>query len=172
MKVLKEALQGRAGNAILPFLWVHGEEETKIRAGIAQIAASGIGEFCVEARPHPDFVGPKWWRDLDIILDEAKKRAMRVWILDDAHFPTGYLNGRLSEFPQARKLLADHYGVDVVGPAPGSAFMLRLEREERLIGVVACRRDRADPNRMLEAVDLTARAQGDTVFWDVPEGLW
>ena len=172
MKVLKEALQGRAGNAILPFLWVHGEEETKIRAGIAQIAASGIGEFCVEARPHPDFVGPRWWHDLDIILDEAKKRAMRVWILDDAHFPTGYLNGRLSEFPQARKLLADHYGVDVVGPAPGSAFMLRLEREERLIGVVACRRDRADPNRMLEAVDLTARAQGDTVFWDVPEGLW
>lgn len=172
MKVLEDALQGRAGNAILPFLWVHGEEETKIRAGIAQIAASGIGEFCVEARPHPDFVGPKWWRDLDIILDEAKKRAMRVWILDDAYFPTGYLNGRLSEFPQARKLLADHYGVDVVGPAPGSAFMLRLEREERLIGVVACRRDRADPNRMLEAVDLTARAQGDTVFWDVPEGLW
>ena len=39
MKVLKEALQGRAGNAILPFLWVHGEEETKIRAGIANSAS-------------------------------------------------------------------------------------------------------------------------------------
>lgn len=172
MKALQEALHNQPENAILPFLWVHGEEEAQLRAGIAQIAASGIGAFCVEARPHPDFVGPKWWKDMDVILDEAKKRAMRVWILDDAHFPTGYLNGRLSEFPQARKLLLDHYGIDVVGPAPGSAFMIRLAQEERLVGVVACRRDRTDPNRMLEAIDLTACVQEDTVFWDVPEGLW
>ncbi|MDR0375556.1 MAG: hypothetical protein LBH85_07510, partial [Treponema sp.] len=27
------------------------------------------------------------------ILDEAKKLGMKVWILDDAHFPTGYANG-------------------------------------------------------------------------------
>lgn len=32
---------------------------------------------------------------MDIILDEAEKRGMKVWILDDSHFPTGYCNGAL-----------------------------------------------------------------------------
>lgn len=32
---------------------------------------------------------------MDIILAEAEKRGMRVWILDDKHFPTGYANGIL-----------------------------------------------------------------------------
>ncbi|MGN0746927.1 MAG: glycoside hydrolase, partial [Aristaeellaceae bacterium] len=172
MQVMADVLSGRSGNAILPFMWVHGETEQQLRAGVQRIAASGIGALCVEARPHPDFVGPQWWHDLDIILDEARKHAMRVWILDDAHFPTGYLNGRLGEYPQARKLLLEHYGIDVAGPAPGRAFMIRLEAEERLVGVVACRRDRGNPGRMLEAIDLTGHVEGDTVYWDVPDGLW
>ncbi|MGN1370063.1 MAG: glycosylhydrolase-like jelly roll fold domain-containing protein [Aristaeellaceae bacterium] len=172
MRAMAEVLSGRSGNAILPFMWVHGETEEQLRAGVERIAASGIGAVCVEARPHPDFVGAQWWHDLDVILDEAKKQGMRVWILDDAHFPTGYLNGRLSEFPQARKLLVDHYGIDVVGPAPGSAFMIHLEAEERFLGAVACRRDRSDPNQLLEVMDITGCAAEDTLFWDVPEGLW
>ncbi len=28
---------------------------------------------CVEARPHPDFVGDGWWKDMDFILDKAKE---------------------------------------------------------------------------------------------------
>ena len=60
------------------------------------IAESNIGAVCVESRPHPDFVGEKWWQDMDVILDEARKRNMKVWILDDSHFPTGYANGALA----------------------------------------------------------------------------
>ena len=60
------------------------------------IAESNIGAVCVESRPHPDFVGgKKWWQDMDVILDEARKWNMKVWILDDSHFPTGYANGAL-----------------------------------------------------------------------------
>ena len=57
------------------------------------VYSSGIRAVCVESRPHPDFAGPGWWRDMDIIMDEARKRNMRVWVLDDAHFPSGYCNG-------------------------------------------------------------------------------
>ena len=59
----------------------------------------GIGAVCVESRPHPDFCGPKWWEDMDVIMDEARKRGMKVWILDDAHFPTGYANGAVKDAP-------------------------------------------------------------------------
>lgn len=59
---------------------------------------------CVEARPHPDFVGDRWWKDVDFILDKAKQLDMKLWILDDSHFPTGYANGRIkSDYPQYLK---------------------------------------------------------------------
>ncbi|MDO4283724.1 MAG: hypothetical protein Q4C60_00175 [Eubacteriales bacterium] len=55
----------------------------------------------MESRPHPDFCGPKWWADMDVILEEARNREMQVWILDDSHFPTGYANGALETAPAA-----------------------------------------------------------------------
>ena len=82
-------------NHLLPFFWQHGEDEATLREFVGVIQDAGCGAFCVESRPHPDFCGPKWWADMDAILDEAKKRGMKVWILDDSHFPTGYANGNL-----------------------------------------------------------------------------
>ena len=92
-------LKGQGGNYILPFFWQHGEDEVTLRHYMEIIANCGIGAVCVESRPHPDFCGDGWWRDLDIILDEAKKRDMKVWILDDSHFPTGYANGAMKDAP-------------------------------------------------------------------------
>ena len=56
---------------IFPFLWMRGEEEDIIRTEIGKICECGIDAVCVEARPHDDFCGPKWWHDMDIVLDEA-----------------------------------------------------------------------------------------------------
>lgn len=96
---VKDLLAGRGGNYILPFFWQHGEEEATLREYVRVIHNSNIGAVCVESRPHPDFCGPKWWQDMDAILDEAKKLGMKVWILDDSHFPTGFCNGALVNGP-------------------------------------------------------------------------
>ena len=80
---LQDLLNNNGGNYILPFFWQHGEEEPILREEMARIAECGIGAVCVEARPHPDYAGPLWWRDMDIILDEARTRGMKVWILDE-----------------------------------------------------------------------------------------
>lgn len=75
--------------------------------------------ICAGSRPHPDFAGPGWWHDLDIVLDEAKKRGMRVWILDDAHFPTGQANGLIpKQYPQLLRRYVFTQHVDVTGPIP------------------------------------------------------
>ena len=76
-------------NNIFPFLWMRGESEEVIRTEMEKISESNIRAVCLEARPHPDFAGEGWWHDVDIVLDEAKKRGMKIWILDDSHFPTG-----------------------------------------------------------------------------------
>lgn len=86
-------------NHIMPFLWVHGEDEATYRKMVGVIYEANIREFCVEARPHDGFCGEQWWKDMDIILDEAESRGMRVWILDDKHFPTGYANGEVLNAP-------------------------------------------------------------------------
>lgn len=98
-KLLDGSMTGK--DHILPFLWLHGESEETLREYMGVIAASNIGAVCVESRPHPDFLGDRWWHDLDIILEEAEKRGMKVWILDDSHFPTGYANGALKDADEA-----------------------------------------------------------------------
>lgn len=78
---IHEALNETYQNYILPFFWQHGETETVLRTYMKTIQDMGIQAVCLESRPHPDFAGPGWWHDLDIILDEAKQRNMKVWIL-------------------------------------------------------------------------------------------
>lgn len=98
-KKIQQVLEEKEGNYIFPFFWQHGESEETLRRYMQVIRESNIHAVCVESRPHPDFLGPKWWHDMDIILDEARKRAMKVWILDDSHFPSGYANGALKNAP-------------------------------------------------------------------------
>ena len=102
-------------NYIFPFLWMRGEPEEVIREEISKIAECGIRAVCVEARPHKDFCGPGWWHDMDIVLDEAKKRDMKIWILDDKHFPTGYANGLIEQHPERKKQYIACTTVDIYG---------------------------------------------------------
>lgn len=105
-------------NHIFPFLWMRGEDESVIRTEMAKIDEANIKSVCLEARPHPDFAGERWWHDVDIVIDEAKKRNMTIWILDDAHFPTGMANGGIAKNPdKARRFLYSQF-VDVTGPVP------------------------------------------------------
>ena len=98
-KTIKALLRGERENHLMPFFWQHGEDEQTLRQYMEAIDGAGCGAVCVESRPHPDFCGPKWWQDMDVILDEARKRSMKVWILDDSHFPTGFANGAVKNAP-------------------------------------------------------------------------
>lgn len=80
-------------NHLMPFLWITGESENIYRRLVRAIDEANCKAFCVEARPHEQFCQDKWWRDLSVILDEAERRGMKVWILDDKHFPSGFANG-------------------------------------------------------------------------------
>lgn len=96
---VEKLLSGQGENYIFPFFWQHGEDEGTLREYMRVIDEANCHAVCVESRPHPDFCGPKWWADMDVILDEARKRGMKVWILDDSHFPTGYCNGAAMKAP-------------------------------------------------------------------------
>lgn len=90
-------LAGRKMPCVFPFLWLHGESQEKLLEYVNVIYDANIRAVCLESRPHPDFGKEGWWRDLDFLLAEFRKRDMKVWILDDSHFPTGYANGALQD---------------------------------------------------------------------------
>jgi len=177
---LLDVLAGKEENYILPFFWQHGEDESVLREEMARIHESGIRAVCVEARPHPDYLGPRWWVDMDIIMDEARARGMRVWILDDEHFPTGFAAGRLKEAPAAiRRIHMKEVHIDVVGPRPHSSFKVApppftpgYGGGGTLVAVIAVKRETVTGLLEDETVDLTEHVVDGKLYWDIPEGYW
>ena len=188
---LKQVLEGNGGNYIFPFFWQHGEEESVLRDYMRAIREANIREVCVESRPHPDFAGPDWWRDMDIILEEAEKRGMRVWILDDQHFPTGYAAGAvLKADMELTHQYLDHNLLGVAGPAkemtidvkawakpqPAPPWMppepagLKKWHDDYLFRLLASKV--GEEGKDGETVDLTAQVKDGMLTWDVPEGYW
>ena len=100
-RTVEQLLRGQEDNHVLPFFWQHGEDTETIRKMMRAIRGASCRAVCVESRPHPDFCGPKWWEDMDVILEEARSLGMKVWILDDSHFPTGFANGALKDKPDS-----------------------------------------------------------------------
>lgn len=159
MDKLQKVLAGESESHVAPFLWVRGEDEHAYRAEIQAIYDSGIRELCIEARPHPDFNGPGWWHDLGFIMDECKARGMRVWLLDDSHFPTGYANGEVkAHHPELRKRFLRLQTFDVMGPCEGAQLNLKyalMDREATVLAVLAQRRTEDDAPDVRETIDLT-----------------
>ncbi len=193
---LNDVLTNQGENYILPFFWQHGETEEKLREYMGAIHNCGIGAVCVECRPHPDFCGDQWWHDMDIILDEAKKRSMKVWILDDAHFPTGQAAGKMQDAPdELCKQYLTQTTIEIPGPMPGTILDIaskipyregfafrdpmappdttkaRKFTDDSLVAVLAC--DGAgDGIDGASVIDLTDKVENGNLIWDAPEGWW
>lgn len=179
-------------NYIFPFLWMRDQDESVLRNEIAKIDECGIKAVCLESRPHPDFGGPGWWRDFDIVLDEAKKRDMKIWILDDAHFPTGQANGAISEkHPElARKYIMMQH-TDCTGPVVQASLDVNLFMTKAFTWMDFGRpvnKPLIDKQKLLsvmaypvvdgdilgnEAIDLTDNVgKNGWLTTDIPEGTW
>ena len=121
----QQVLNGTYDNHVLPFLWMKGESQQTIAEYLEKIAGADTHEVCLESRPHPDFCGEGWWRDLRFVIDTCKQLGLKIWILDDAHFPTGYANGAVKKAaPELRKVVLTHHTIDVVGPTPQASIVL------------------------------------------------
>jgi hypothetical protein len=174
-RYLKEVLQGKEENRIAPFFWQHGESDEALKEEIDAIEQSGIRALCVESRPHEGFGTQSWWEDMDLILSECKKRGMKVWLLDDKHFPTGYANGLLKKKDPSlwRKEITEQH-MDVTGPIEGGAVITEgwCEKEDKLVAVLACERGKKGEKLTGKVIDVTPNVSDGLVYLDLPEGCW
>jgi len=187
---ISKLLNNQGGNYILPFFWQHGEDEATLRHYMEVINNCSIGAVCVESRPHPDYCGEQWWYDLDIILDEAKMRNMKVWILDDSHFPTGYANGALkNKSLELRRQFVTYKVLQTVSAGeklsitieqyqhPNPHQKTRIEEfilkdletfdDDQLLGIVAVRL-KGEKSEDIVLLPI----HHDLCEWEVPAGEW
>lgn len=179
---LADAVSGRVPNAIMPLFWQKGGPVEVVREEMERIADAGIGAVILEARPHPDFLGDGWWRDVDAVLEIARRRDMKVWFFDDDTFPTGHAGGAAEHAPDElrRRFLVERH-TDVVGPARGASLI--VERRPffgpaaaldpgRLSRVLAFPRSESSDELSAAPIDLTDRVCDGILHWDIPDGWW
>jgi len=149
-----------------PLFWLHGDEsQERLEMYLDKVVEGGNGCFTAESRPHNDWLGPDWYRDLDICLQAAKKRNLKMWIFDERWWPSGEVGGNVPQRYGSKYM--DAAATDLVGPRP-----VWLEMgTEKLIAIIAGKAagDGVDGESL---VDLTAKLDGGRLRWDVPAGNW
>lgn len=161
---------------LIPLFWQRHDPPEAICAEMARMKETGINDFVVEPRPHPDYLGPDWWSDLDLILAQAEQLDMRVWLFDDGDYPSGKANGELAhDWPQYTKRYWAQCHMDASGPLPHAHFLIDdwLAEDEQLVRIVAGRR--TDRDNMLDSdtlTDVTEYYDHGRLYWPVPEGEW
>ena len=118
-----------------PLFWLHGDDsKERLEMYVGKVAEGGNGSFTTESRPHTDWMGPGWWRDLDICLAAAKKQNLQLWIFDEKWWPSQAVAGKVPPRYAAKRLEAAT--VEVEGPR---AFEAEGYGGERYVAAVAGR---------------------------------
>ncbi|UCG15984.1 MAG: hypothetical protein JSV19_11890 [Phycisphaerales bacterium] len=149
-----------------PLFWLHGDESPqRLKAYLEKVVEGGNGCFTAESRPHEDWLGPGWYRDLRVCLDTAKKLNLKMWIFDEQWWPSGEVGGKVPREYGSKYMEAAE--TDVVGPRR----FTQPVTAKNLIKIVAGRETRKGIDGTT-LIDLTGRITDGTLTWDVPEGKW
>ncbi len=170
---LQAVLHGAYGNYLAPFLWLHNEDDELILRELRRIHACGIRAVCLESRTHEEFCREDWWSDCRLIMDFCREHDMKVWILDDKHFPSGYANGIYETHPELVQWNIVERHMDVVGPVKeGSIYADEWAAGDEILSIFACRHIPNSDALTDEIYDLTANISDGYVYFDLPEGMW
>jgi hypothetical protein len=162
-------------NAVAPFLWLHNEDDALIVRELERIHACGIRAVCIESRTHEEFCREDWWSDVRLILDECKRLGMKLWILDDKHFPSGYANGIFAtKYKHLQPRNIRQRRVDISGPIRSCCILADEWKElpdDELVAAVALRYGE-DGQFDGTAIDVSDSYRNGLYCFDLPSGVW
>ncbi len=153
-----------------PLFWMHGDaNETPERLGhyLEKVAEGGNGSFTAESRPHSDWLGPKWYEDLDVCLRKARELDLQMWIFDERWWPSQSVAGTVPPQYAAKSLVAEAMDASLPGTYEATGFV-----GPRYIGAVAGKL--TEDNRFLgeTLIDLAPFIKDGKLSWDPPRGNW
>lgn len=150
-----------------PLFWLHGDESKELlEMYVGKVAEGGNGCFTTESRPHSDWLGEGWWRDLAICLEAAKQHGLKMWIFDEKWWPSGEVGGKVPPEYGCKRLVMKT--VDVTGPAQlAEADWVSENHVATLAGLVT---DAGIDGSSL--ADLTGAVVDGKLTWEAPAGNW
>ncbi|HUT14135.1 MAG TPA: glycosyl hydrolase [Thermoguttaceae bacterium] len=151
-----------------PLFWLHGDEsQERLEGYLEKVAEGGNGCFTAESRPHNDWLGPGWYRDLKICLDAAKKQDLKMWIFDERWWPSQMVGGDVPPQYGSKFLEADRTVIE--GP-------MNFEAEgyggPHFVAAVAGREAEDGKIDSATLLDLNAHIQAGRLQWRAPDGRW
>lgn len=151
-----------------PLFWLHGDEtKDRLEEYVARAFESGNGGFTAESRPHRDWLGEGWYRDLGICLNAAKKHNMEMWIFDEKWWPSQMIGGKVPPKYATKMLVAE--AADVEGP---KAYEADGFGGERYVAAVAGKVADGGAIDGESLVDLAGSIKEGKLAWQAPAGKW
>lgn len=134
-----------------------------IARDLDSLHALGFRAVTIEAgyRMPADYLSDGWFRLIKIAVEEAKKREMHIWIIDEGKYPSGFAGGKFSrERPGLRMQGLVVYGR--INANGGQTIAKKLSSP--LVSAVAV--NLADSSNRI--IDI----RSGEINWTVPEGNW
>ncbi len=151
-----------------PLFWLHGDEsKQRLEMYVQKTAESGNGSFTAESRPHRDWLGEGWYRDLAICLEAAKQHDLEMWIFDEKWWPSQMIGGKVPPQYATKVLVAET--VDVDGP---KTIDLEGHIGERYVAAVAGRVTDGGAIDGDSLIDLASSIKDGRLTWQAPAGKW
>lgn len=151
-----------------PLFWMHGDESRQqLERELTNVLNGHNGTFTTEPRPHSDWLGEGWYRDLGICLEFARKNNLTCFIYDDWWWPSQMMGGRVPPQYGSKRLQTTASEVD-----GGTLFEAAGILQTNLVAVVAGRVLEGGAIDGASVTNLTALVQSGKLVWNAPEGHW
>ena len=156
-----------------PLFWLHGDEtKERLELELQKVAEGGNGCFTAESRPHTDWLGPAWYRDLGICLEAAKSNNLQMWIFDERWWPSGEAGGLVPDEHLNKYMQAVDWEVSG-GQHCESQYSEHNTQihSDKLIAVLAGKlKSGAIDGESI--IDLSPTIVDGKFTWEVPAGTW
>src|SRR5271154_3708142 len=147
-----------------PYYGLNGAvDETVIRRDLDTMKALGYQAVSVQAGYGMPFayLSPEYFAFFRTFVSEAKKRNMRVWIVDDAGYPSGFAGGKFTELKPEMRMQALVVGQKITA---NSGEPVKAAVGTETVAVTAINSD----DGATVAIPVTDNA----ISWTAPAGHW
>lgn len=147
-----------------PYYGLNGSvDATVVRRDLATMKALGYRAVTVQAGFGTPFqyLSPEYFQFFRMFVDEAKKQNMRIWIVDDAGYPSGFAGGKFTELKPELRMQALEIGQEI---SANGGDEVKRKLSPNTVAVTA-----VNPS---DGANVSIPVTNGAVDWTAPAGTW